>query len=294
MKSYINKIIVLFLIFTATGLHAQQQNTYTFYRENMNILNPAYAGADGNTTFTGIVRSQWRGVKHAPESQAFSFGTYAGKNVGLGLSVENDRTFVEQQMLVNIDFSYRLPMNEELDLFLGLKAGGNFYNVNTSNLETWNYDLDPSLIGLSRFNPNAGVGAYLLHEKYYVSLSAPRIFETERAREEEGMVTTAADRVHLYLSGGYSFDLNDRLSLEPSVMLRYVNGAPLSAEFTALANLSSFEIGAAYRTDNAISGLAMVNVFEWLKFGYAYESSFRSEIQNVSNGTHEILLKFKL
>ena len=164
MKRYINKFIVLFLIFTGTTLYAQQQNSYTFYRQNMNIVNPAYAGADGHTTFAGIFRSQWSGVKNAPEAQAFSFGTYAGKNVGVGLSVENDRTFVEQQTFVTADFSYRLPMNEQLDLFLGLKAGGNFYNVNTSELETWNYDLDPSLVGLSRFNPNVGVGAYLKHE----------------------------------------------------------------------------------------------------------------------------------
>ena len=296
MKSYLNKIVVLFLLlFAGTSIYAQQQNAYTFYRQNMNILNPAYAGAEGNTTFTGIYRSQWRGVKNAPESQAFSFGTYAGKRVGLGLSVENDRTFVEQQMVVNADFSYRLPMSEELDLYLGLKAGGNFYNVNTSNLETWNYDLDPSLVGLSRFNPNVGVGAYLKHEKFYLSLSVPKIFETQRAREDEGIVTTAADRVHIYLSGGYGFFLSEDLTLKPSFMMRYVNGAPLSVDFTALLNIHDrLDIGAAYRTDEAVSGLAIIQVFVWLDFGYAYESSLRSEIQNVSNGTHELLLKFIL
>jgi type IX secretion system PorP/SprF family membrane protein len=295
MKRYINKFIVLFLIFTGTTLYAQQQNSYTFYRQNMNIVNPAYAGADGNTTFAGIFRSQWSGVKNAPEAQAFSFGTYSGKRVGVGLSVENDRTFVEQQTFVTADFSYRLPMNEQLDLFLGLKAGGNFYNVNTSELETWNYEVDPSLVGLSRFNPNVGVGAYLKHEKYYISLSAPKILETKRAREEEGIVTTAADRVHMYLSGGYDFRLNSTLELKPSVMLRYVDGAPVSVDFTALMNIhNNFEVGAAYRTDEAISGLALIKVIDWFDFGYAYESSLRSELQNVSNGTHELFVRFTL
>lgn len=295
MKNHVNYILVLFFLFSGLIAHGQQQNNYTFYRQNMNIVNAAYAGADGKTTFTGIFRSQWQGVEHAPESQAFSFGTHAGKRVGLGLSVENDKTFIEKQIAVNVDFSYMLPMNEELTLYLGLKAGGNFYDINTSGIKTWNYDLDPSLVNLSRFNPNVGVGAYLKHEKYYLSLSAPRILETTRAREDEGIVTTAADRVHIYLSGGYDFLLSEDLILKPSFMMRYVNGAPLSVDFTALLNIHDrFDIGAAYRTDKALSGLAIINVFDWLDFGYAYESSIRSEIQNISNGTHELLLKFKL
>lgn len=295
MKNSINRLLVLFFLFSAILTYGQQQNNYNFYRQNMNMVNAAYAGADGKTTFTGIFRSQWQGVENAPESQAFSFGTHAGKRVGLGLSVENDITFVEKQIGVNVDFSYMLPMNEDLTLYLGLKAGGNFYDVNTSGLETWNYDLDPSLVNLSRFNPNVGVGAYLRHNKYFLSLSAPRILETTRAREEEGIVTTAADRVHIYLSGGYDFVLSEELILKPSFMVRYVNGAPLSMDITALLNIHNhFDIGAAYRTDQALSGLAIINVFDWLNVGYAYESSIRSEIQNVSNGTHELLLKFIL
>lgn len=295
MRIIYRNALTLCFLFVGIFVYGQQQNYYNFYRQNMNIVNPAFAGADGNTTFTGIFKSQWQGVKNAPESQAFSFGTFAGKRVGVGLSVENDQTFVEQQMLVMADFSYNIPLNEELNLFLGLKAGGNFYNVNTTDLETWNYDLDPSLVGLSRFNPNVGVGVYLKHEKFYMSLSAPKIFETQRAREEEGKVTTAADRVHVYFSGGYDFVLNADLTLKPSFMIRYVNGSPLSADFTTLLNIRKrFDIGAAYRTDKALSGLAIFKVFNWLNFGYSYESSLRTEIQNVSQGTHELLLSFKL
>ena len=109
------------------------------------------------------------------------------------------------------------------------------------------------------------------------------------------MVTTAADRPHFYLSGGYDFRLSNSLLFKPSVMLRYVKGAPVSADFTALMNIvNTFEVGAAYRTDKAVSGLAIITVLDWLRFGYAYESSLRSEVQNVNNGTHELLLKFLL
>lgn len=295
MKFYIKQLVVLGMVCFGISSHAQQKNNYSFYRQNMNILNPAYAGADGKTVLTGSIRSQWQGVKNAPESQTFSFGTAMGKRVGLGLSVENDKTFVEKQTTVNLDFSYMLPLGANLDLFLGIKAGGNFYDVNSSGLNTWNYDTDPSLENLSRFNPNMGVGAYLKHKDFYISLSAPRIFETKRAKEEDGLVTTAADRLHYYLSGGYDLPLNDIFTLKPSIMMRYVQGAPLSTDLTALLNVDQkFEFGGSYRTDKAFTSLFYVNVLKWLQAGYAYENSWRSEISNVSGGTHEILVKFIL
>ena len=295
MKNIFKNLILLCLLVSGNLLFAQQQNNYTFYRQNLNLFNPAAAGTDTLTTLTGIYRNQWEGVKEAPESQAFTFATPIGKRIGLGISFENDRTFVEKQTAIFADFSYQLPMSEELNLYLGLKAGGNFYDVNTSGIETWNYQADPALVNLSRFNPNVGVGAYLKHENFYLSFSAPRIFTTERAKEEEGMVTTAADRPHFYLSGGYDFRLSNSLLFKPSMMLRYVKGAPVSADFTALMNIvKTFEVGAAYRTDKAVSGLALITVLDWLRFGYAYESSLRSEVQNVNNGTHELLLKFLL
>lgn len=295
MNFYIKQLVVLGFLFFGMSSHAQQKNNYSFYRQNMNILNPAYAGADGNTVLTGSIRSQWQGVKDAPESQTFSFGTAMVKRVGLGLSVENDKTFVEKQTTVNLDFSYMLPLGANLDLYLGIKAGGNFYDVNASGLNTWNYDTDPSLENLSRFNPNMGIGAYLKHDNFYISLSAPRIFETKRAKEEEGLVTTAADRIHYYLSGGYDLPLNDLFTLKPSIMMRYVQGAPLSTDFTALLNVDQkFEFGGSYRTDKAFTSLFFVNVLKWLQAGYAYENSWRSEISNVSGGTHEILVKFIL
>lgn len=285
------------LCFVVIGVttHAQQQNYYAFYRQNMNIYNPAFAGAEGNTTLVGIYKSQWEGVKDAPESQAFSFGTYAGKRVGIGLSVVNDVTFVEEQMSVNADFSYVLPLSEQTNLFLGLKAGGNFYNLNVSGIETWSYEVDPSLIGFSRFNPNLGVGAYLKNGNYFISLSAPRIFATERAREEEGVFTTAADRPHFYLAGGYFFRLSSSLVLEPTTMVRYVKGAPVSVDVTAILRLEErFGIGAGYRTDKSLYVLTLIQVVDWLQAGYAYESALRSEITDVSSGSHELFVNFEL
>lgn len=104
-------------------LSAQQDPNYTFYRFNMNVINPAFAGA-GEATNIGLnVRSQWAGVQGAPETQTLVFGTPIGKNVGVGLSVVNDKTFIEDQTSVSLDFSYKLKLDEAHDVYFGLKGG---------------------------------------------------------------------------------------------------------------------------------------------------------------------------
>lgn len=292
INQYILTIVSLLLVSAVFG---QQESNYTFYRDQMNIINPAYTGAGDMMTITMGSRNQWQGVKDAPELQSFSFGTPFGKNSGVGLSLTNDKTFIEKQTGVYIDYSYKLKLTESLDLYMGLKAGGNFLNVDVSNLQTYSYDADPYLIDSKQFNPNMGIGAYLRSEKYYISVSAPRLLNTERFKQREGIVTKATDKVHMYFSGGYDVTLTENAILKPSVMMRYVAGAPVSTDFTAtIEYLKKVEFGLAYRTDGTISGMAIFRALKWMDFGYAYDSVTNDAISRVTNGTHEIFLKFNI
>lgn len=85
------------------------------------------------------------------------------------------------------------------------------------------------------------------------------------------------------------------IELKPSVMAIYTNGVPLSIDLTAAARMiDKLEVGLSYRTDNAVSGLFMIDLLDWMNVGYAYESSIRSEIINVSGGSHEFFLRLLL
>ena len=66
--------------------------------------------------------------KMHPLHLAFSYSSERENNVGLGLSVVSDKVFIEQQTFAYVDFSYKLDM-ESTQLYLGLKAGGNFYSA---------------------------------------------------------------------------------------------------------------------------------------------------------------------
>ena len=132
----IQKILAIALLLVSSAAMAQQETAYSFYRQHMSVVNPAYAGVDSITVVSSTLRKQWTGIANAPETQAISFGTSLGKKVGFGMTVINDQTFIEKQTFVSLDFSYKLKMSETADLYCGIKAGGSSYNVNSLGLET--------------------------------------------------------------------------------------------------------------------------------------------------------------
>lgn len=286
-------ILLGLLLISSSSLLAQQESMITFYKDHLNLVNPAFVGTEEGTIFQSTIRQQWTGIKDAPSTQAISFMTPLGKKLALGLSFVHDKVFIEKQSFVTLDLSYNVTLTDELDLYMGIKAGGNNYEVNTTGLETYNIIGDPSLVPISRFNPNVGIGFYLKHDKFYVSLSTPKMLNTERAKNQDGYATVTTDRVHYYFSGGYNFDVSENVELVPSVMVRYVNGAPFSTDFTATTIINEgFHLGATYRTDKSLAGLAKIKISKKFMLGYAYEYSLRKELLGRANGSNEFYLKF--
>ncbi|MGE6353791.1 PorP/SprF family type IX secretion system membrane protein [Flavobacterium sp. NPDC079362] len=291
----IKNILAGALLLFSSMLFAQQESLFTTYRYHMNVVNPAYAGVDGETVLMSTIRQQWTGIKDAPQTQAVSFGTSVGNHLGLGVSMVYDKTFIEKQTQLGIDFSYKIQVGALTDLYLGIKAGGNFYNVNTSGLETYSPQSDPSLITINHFNPNVGIGALLKNDKFFVSLSVPRMLNTERAKNKDGYTSVATDRAHVYLSSGYDYDFNTatELVLKPSFMMRYVNGSPLSVDVNLMLQIEKFlEIGASYRVDNAYAAIAGLTISDHLTIGYAYETS-TGKVMASAKQSNEFFLRFK-
>ncbi len=295
MKNSQNLLTILLLLLSSVVV-AQQESAYSFYRQHMNLVNPAYAGMDSVTVATTTLRKQWTGIANAPETQAVSFGTTLGKKLGFGMTIISDKTFIEKQTYVSVDFSYKLKMNETAEVYFGIKAGGNSYNLNTSGLETYNVQADPALASISTFNPNIGVGAVYKEGPMYISLSIPRLLNAKRATNDAGYATVATDSPHIYLSGGYTVPLQGEFStlvLKPSAMLRYLSGAPLSIDFTTMLQIDqTFELGGTYRTNKAYGAMATVLISKRLLFGYAYEMTAQKALASARN-TNEILLQFK-
>ncbi|MDC0386594.1 PorP/SprF family type IX secretion system membrane protein [Flavobacteriaceae bacterium] len=270
---------------------SQQESYYTLYRYNMNVINPAYAGALGKNVFAFTSRRQWSSMQDAPSTLAFSYSSERENNVGLGLSVVSDKVFIEQQTFAYVDFSYKLDM-ESTQLYLGLKAGGNFYSADPIALPAYSASSDPAQQQLSRFNPNVGAGALLKGELFWASFSIPRLFNVKR--ESDNLAVTAKDRMHSYLGGGVDLPIGSGLLVKPSVMLRKVKGLPVTTDFTGMLSWQNqFDVGISYRSSSSFALLSVISLGGF-DIGYAYETPTASSLSQLNLKTHEIVLRINL
>ncbi len=290
---YINYIFfVLALSFVVQG-NAQQDPHFSMYKYNMNVITPAYAGTNGSLEALFGVRSQWVGIEDGPETLNFNVNSPIGRNIGVGLSVVNDRVFVLEETHVYADFSYKIQVADELNLYAGVKAGGTFLNIDLNELNIRN---DPLFAeNVSSFNPNVGVGFYLKGEQYYVTLSAPALLQNDRFEKEGVSPVSASDDTSFFLGGGYDFALSDTFTLKPSVLGRAVNGSPISVDITAAGSYNDrLELGANYRLDESVTFFLTTGFIDGvLNFGYAYEYT-TTDVGTFNNGTHEVILKLRL
>ena len=285
------KIKLLFGIFTLlsiTMVFGQQDPQYTQYMYNMNILNPAYAGSKGVTSIGLLGRTQWVGVDGAPQTLTLSAHSPVGRAVGLGLSVIHDEIGPVTEDNIHVDFSYTIFTSEEGRLAFGLKGGFTFLDVE----DFISTDPDPLNIPIHEIYPNFGAGAYYYTDKFYLGLSAPNFLESRHLEKEGGVVSSASEKMHYFLTSGFVFDLSENLKFKPSAMLKAVSGAPLSVDLSGnfLIN-EKFELGLSYRFDDSISAMLGLNVNEDFRIGYAYDYT-TSKFGKFNSGSHEIMLLF--
>lgn len=297
MKINKNIIFVLTLIWFGSlytnQVDAQQDSQYTQYMYNTVTINPAYAGNRGMLSINSLYRAQWIGLEGAPETLNISLNTPLGiRGVGFGLSLYQDKIGPSRESNIALDFSYTIPVSDNAKLSFGLKGGINLLDVNFSAL-TYNPG-DPNAENISnRLSPAIGLGLYLhSSDKWYVGLSAPNILQTKHYNNIA--VSTATEKTHIYLIGGYVFDLSDTVKFKPALLAKTVVGAPLALDVSAnfLFN-EKFTLGAAYRWDAAISALLGFQLSDTLMIGYAYDRD-TTELGNYNSGSHEIFLRFEL
>ncbi|GAB5401010.1 MAG: type IX secretion system membrane protein PorP/SprF [Aureisphaera sp.] len=277
-------------------VQAQQDSQYTQYMYNTQTINPAYAGSRGVFGITGLYRNQWVGLDGAPETFNVGLSTPLGddERVGLGLSAYKDKAGPADESLIAADFSYTIPLNDKVKLGFGLKGGINLLNVDYSLLNIYHPDDALQQFNIdNRLTPVVGAGLFLHDdETWYVGASVPNILET--THYDDNTVSNASERASLYTIAGYVFQLSDHTKFKPAVLGKFVSGAPaaidLSANFMFYDKLT---LGAAYRLDAAISGLAGFQVTEGMFIGYAYDYGIQ-ELANFNSGSHEVFLRFEL
>jgi len=127
--------LIVFMLISAIGF-AQQDPMYTQYMYNTLSINPGYAGSRGNLSITGLVRQQWVGINGAPSTQSLSLHSpIYNDNMGLGLSIVNDKVGPIHQTMLFADYSYSLDATPFSKFAFGLKVGFNILQANLPALK---------------------------------------------------------------------------------------------------------------------------------------------------------------
>lgn len=284
------------LLLTSMYGWAQQDPQYTQYMYNMSVVNPAYA-TEGEDISAGVLyRTQWVGMVGAPKTGSFFIHLPLQEKIQVGASVINDKIGnVVNETNVYADFAYILSLGKSTKLSLGVKAGATFFNTNFNGFIYSDVLPDPAFAeNLSRTFPNIGAGAYLYGDNYYVGFSAPNLLNSKHLESSSGIVANGVEDIHFFLTGGYVFELNDQFKLKPALMTKAVAGAPLSVDVTANVLFNNvFEIGAGYRLDDALIGLANFRISPSLRVGYAYDHTL-TNLGRFNSGSHEIMILFDI
>lgn len=280
------------LVLTSMLNYAQQDAQFTQYMYNTTIINPAYAGSRGALSIFALHRTQWVGLDGAPVTNTVSMNTpFNESNLGLGISIVNDKIGPTQENTISADISYSIHTSETFKLSFGMKATANLFSLDVNKLNP--VDNDPSLHDFNnKFTPNIGAGIYLHSDKAYVGFSVPNFIETNRYNDNE--VAIFKEKINYYLMGGYVFTISNDIQFKPAGLLKIAQGAPLQADISGnFMFMEKLTVGIAYRWSAAISGMVGFQISEGLHIGYGYDLE-TTHLDKYNSGSHEVFLRYEL
>ena len=271
------------------ALFCQQGYSSNFYFSQMSFFNPAFVGSNFTNEVSFTSRNQWTSVENSPQSQFLTLSSARKNNVGLGFSAFTKKNFIERRTLTYIDFSYKLQLNDDRYIFLGLKGGASFFKADLISLIDQNLIIDPALENNATFNPNIGVGFLFKSPKYYFSFSIPRIFSGSNNN-----LQSRDDLVNTFLAAGFNTALTSNLGIESNIMLTTTKGFKNVLDINAMIKVNdAFKIGSNFRSNNTMSPLVLLNIKNF-NVGYSYEFQTNNSFGRLGLKTHELFLKIDL
>jgi type IX secretion system PorP/SprF family membrane protein len=319
----VKKIKIILYIFSFLFLQdaakAQQGVQFSQYAFNQLALNNAYAGYRGATTVSAGFRSQWVGIKGAPQTGFASLDLLLPDrqdNVALSVKLLTDKLGPQQTTSFLSGYTYRIQMDaaDTRRLCLGIGAGFSQYSIDGNAYEY--VDPNDPMVAVGRRNsivPDANFGIYYYTPKFYISLGANNILTYNNQANANfnwlGESFYSMEKsIHAYAGAGYLFNLSDNVKFKPSFLWKEDFKGPSNADLNASFLLHDLVwIGASYRTafdiwrkgnlqtdlekTNALAIMAEMYASPVLRIGYAYDIT-TSKLNSYQNGTHELSVSF--
>ncbi len=303
-------LLFLFMLLGDKPAFSQQDAMYSQYMFNGLAINPAYAGTRNVLSATGLFRRQWAGkkIEGAPITETFTIDApLPKKKTGLGLNLINDKIGVTNSLAIDLVYAYRIKINRYKTLSLGIQAGiwqyrANFTDVNLSKDPVLQQD-ESFQNNINRWDPNFGFGAYYYTKIFYAGLSLPHLLNTKLISKEDNANSAygflsdsekAKQFQHAFFTMGYLMKFPKKyLTLKPSILLKYVYGAPIELDLNAnLWFYEKYAVGLSVRTADAVAILLEAQANKQWRFGYSYDYSY-TKLRRYNSGSHEIMVRYE-
>lgn len=101
-------------------------------------------------------------------------------------------------------------------------------------------------------------------------------------------------RMHLFVTGGFEFQVNQDLAITPAFLVKYVRPAPVSFEVMCQAEFQQrYWFALSYRHKDAVIANLGMYVSDKFKIGYSFDLPI-TPIRRYSAGSHELVLTLML
>jgi type IX secretion system PorP/SprF family membrane protein len=286
------KLIVLLIVFSFVKAFSQQVPLYSQYMFAKYPYNPAVAGSDDRFIATIGYRNQWMGFEGAPVTGLFTVQGPLGGGSSIGAMVYSDKLGATERMGLMPGYSYRVFLNGDVSLSFGIQAGIIQYVVNGDELTTREaYDpVVPGFKSKALFG-DASFGMYLKGKSYYLGISVPQLLNGSVSLNSDFQnIHDGLLQRHLFAMGGVNIEASENLYIEPSILLKSVQAAPIQMDVNCRFVFHNiWWVGASYRTRSAVALLAGFEISDMVFLGYSFDYS-TNEISSVSDGSHEVFL----
>lgn len=322
-----NIYITLALVLLNIVALAQQRPQYTQYIFNNYLLNPAISGIENYTDVKVGYRKQWVGINDAPQTSFVSANwklgdDYLWKNPlslpdkggnpmsrnymqnytaspshhGMGIIAVLDKVGPISRLDANITYAYHLQMANQLNLSVGVAAGLTRIGFDVSSLQFQESEIEPATRNAieSQVKPDLGLGIWLYGARFFAGASVQQILSQKLKFVNDPGFNLGKEVPHFFITTGYRFFVSEEISATPSVMFKKVSPTPVSIDVNMKMSFKDrFWIGGSYRKDDSFAALAGVNISKLINLTYSYDF-VTSDLNRVTNGSHEIVLGFQL
>jgi type IX secretion system PorP/SprF family membrane protein len=273
---------------------AQQIPIYSQYYWNDFIINPAFTGIKNSQRIQLGYRNQWSGFQGAPKTLNLGGHTnIRNTNMGIGgVLFSDDQGGAIKQNGIMLNYSYNLKINNESGLNFGIAGILNQYGYDGSSVQNINPDATLQT-GVNQTSPDLNFGmVYHLKNRLYVGIAVNQLVQSRLKKLNQFNFSENQLIRHYNLTASYHMYLNQKINLEPYVLLRSAMIKAPQIELGTKISYNNFVFGAlSYRGRESVIGMLGANYKNFI-VAYSYDLNL-SEIRNYSNGSHEILLAYQ-